>query len=114
MNRPPVIVSSRTDFATTLRGDREALGLSGEELDEIVGWPDRYTAKVENPDKKRWGRTVFRMEPMADWWLKGLNRSLLLVDTDVAEQMVREHAALQNPESRRLARVRVVRMAIGY
>ncbi len=112
MSRPPVIVTSATDIATVLRGDREALGMSGEQLDEVIGWPDRYSAKVENP-KRKWGRTLFRIEPMADYWLKGLNRALILVDRDEAERMIQEHASLHNPESRRLARVRVVRLAFG-
>lgn len=108
-----MIVTSATDIATVLRGDREALGMSGEQLDEIIGWPDRYSAKVENP-KRRWGRTLFRIEPMADYWLKGLNRALILMDHDKAEQIVKEHAATsQDPEGRRLARVRVLRYAIG-
>jgi hypothetical protein len=111
--RAPVIVTSATDIATTLRGDREALGMSGEELDAVIGWPDRYAAKVENP-RKKWGRTLFRIEPMADYWLKGLNRSLVLMDRDQAEQLMRDHAeASQGPESKRLARVRVVRLAFG-
>lgn len=111
--RAPVLVTSTTDIATTLRGDREALGMSGEELDAVIGWPDRYAAKVENP-RKKWGRTLFRIEPMADYWLKGLNRALVLMDRDQAEQLMREHAeASQNPESNRLARVRVVRLAFG-
>lgn len=110
--RPPVIVTSATDIATTLRGDREALALSGEQLDAIVGWPDRYAAKVENPDH-RWGRTLFRIQPMADFWLKGLNRALVLMDAEAAEQLIRDHAASHAPEGRRLARVRVTRLAYG-
>lgn len=110
--RPPVIVTSATDIATVLRGDREALGMSGEQLDEVIGWPDRYAAKVENP-RKRWGKTLFRIQPMGDFWLKGLNRSLVLMDSELADKIVREHAASQDPESRRLARVRVVRLAYG-
>lgn len=110
--RPPVIVTSTTDIATILRGDRENLGLSGEELDEIVGWPDRYAAKAESP-KKRWGRTLLRVEPMGDFWLKALGRSLVLLDSDVAERLVREHAASLQPDGRRVARVQVMRMAIG-
>lgn len=111
--RAPVLITSATDIATALRGDRETLGMSGEDLDAVIGWPDRYSAKVENP-RKKWGRTLFRIEPMADYWLKGLNRALVLMDRDQAENLMREHAAAsQNPESQRLARVRVLRLAYG-
>lgn len=111
--RPPVIVSSGTNIAAVLRGDREAFGMSGEELDARIGWADRYTAKAENPDKKSWGKRLIRIEPMADLWMIGLNRALVLMDRTEAERLVREHAS-SLPDVRGLERQTVVRLAFGH
>lgn len=109
--RPPVIVTATTDFAAVLRGDREGLGISGEELDSRIGWCDRYTAKLESGHKS-WGRQVFRMERTADEWLLGLNRALVLIDRDAAMAMVREHAS-SLPDERGLRRVTVARLVFA-
>lgn len=107
--RPPVIIAASTDLAAVLRGDREALALSGEDLDGRIGWCDRYTAKLESGHKK-WGRRVFFMEPTADEWLLGLNRALVLMDRDEADRLIREHVS-SLPNGRGLQRVRVQRLA---
>lgn len=108
--RPPVIVKSGLDIAAVLRGDRETLGLTGEAMDERIGWADRYTAKCENPDEK-WGKKLFRIEPMAEFWLAGLNRTLLIMDTDQAEALVRSHSV--SSPGRGLQRVSVQRLVFG-
>lgn len=111
MLRPPVIITASTDLAAVLRGDREALGLSGEDLDARIGWSDRYTAKLESGHKS-WGRQVFRMERTADEWLLGLNRALVLMDRDEAQRLVLQHAT-SLPDERGLRRVRVQRLAFA-
>jgi hypothetical protein len=108
--RHPVIVKSSDQVATVLRGDREALGLTGEELDARIGWADRYTAKAENPSAK-WGKHLIRIEDMAEYWLISLNRSLVLMDRDHAETLVRTHASEQ--PQRGLERVRVHRFVFA-
>lgn len=106
--RPAVIITSAVDLAVVLRGDREALGLTGEALDDRLGWQERYTAKAENVTK-RWGRATFRMGDLCDTWLLGLNRALVLVDRDVAEQLIRTESSPSPGVARRL----VARMSIG-
>lgn len=112
MSRPSVIITSTIDVAAVLRGDREAAGLTGEVLDEIIGWPDRYTAKAENPNKP-WGRTALRMGDLFDVWAKGLNRSLVLMDRDQAERIVRAQAESSATPQQGLERRLIMRVAIG-
>jgi hypothetical protein len=109
--RPPVIVTSALDIAAVLRGDREALGISGEELDGRIGWADRYTAKAENPNAK-WGRHLIRVEPCADEWMQALNRSLVLMDRTYAQELVRQHAS-SLPDVRGLQRRLVQRLVFA-
>lgn len=109
--RPPVIVTSGSEIAAVLRGDRERLGVSGEEMDARIGWADRYCAKAENPDEK-WGKRLFFFEPMAEFWLAGLNRTLVLMDRDAAETLIRTHASTL-PDERGLQRVRVQRLVFA-
>lgn len=106
--RPPIVISSAADIPALLRAEREALGMTGEDLDAHIGWCDRYTAKCESPDKK-WGKTVFRIERCADDWLAGLGRALVLLDRVQAENLMRQPSL---PEAN-LRRVRVMRWAIA-
>lgn len=106
MARPPVIIESTRDFATALRADREALKLSGESLDALIGWPDRYTAKVESPDEK-WGRKALRIDPTAVIWLSALGRSLVIMDTEQAVELCRQMPPAETDV--RLVRRRVMR-----
>ncbi len=108
--RPPVIITSAVDLAAVLRGDREALGITGEALDDRIGWQERYTAKAENV-QKRWGRATFRMGDLCDSWLIGLNRALVLMDRDKAEQFIREHSV--DSPSPGLERRTMYRLSIG-
>lgn len=108
-----VIVTSATDIASVLRGERERREWTGEDLDARVGWPDRYAAKAENPEAK-WGRRLIRIHGMADLWLQSLDLHLCLVERKQAERMMAEAAA--DPEVReeganhRVGRVQVSRL----
>lgn len=83
----PIKVTSTTDIAAVLRADREALGWTGEQLDVRVGWADRYGAKAENPEAP-WGKRLIIVRHMGDYWLEALGRTLLLVDTRQAEEIL--------------------------
>jgi hypothetical protein len=89
----PTIVRSRADIATILQGLRYDANLTGEELDDIAGFSDRYTAKMEAGDAPQ-GRKGFIIAPgrismsaMAEIWLDTLGVSLVLVTTDQAAAM---------------------------
>lgn len=80
-----VLVTSSTDIADLLRREREARGVTGEVFDDRIGWPDRYTAKVEN-HALRWGKTIIKMRPHADLWLEGLGLALVVMERAEALQ----------------------------
>lgn len=86
------IVTSATDIAAVLRGERERRGWTGEDLDARVGWPDRYAAKAENPEAK-WGRRLIRVHSMADLWFQSLDLHLCLVERKEAERLAAEVTA---------------------
>lgn len=102
--RRPILLESMTDIAAELRRDREALGLTGEDLDARIGWSDRYTAKVENPDAA-WGKKVFRVHRCADDWLAGLGRCLVIMDRLEAERLIAAHATASDPTTYRPIRI---------
>lgn len=107
----PVILTSTSDVATLLRGERERRGWTGEELDARVGWPDRYAAKAENPGAS-WGKSLIRIHGMGDLWLQSLGLAVVLIERKQAERLVAEASA--DPEvgeqDHRRERVQVVRM----
>jgi hypothetical protein len=90
---PPTIVRSRSDVAGILQGLRYAAKLTGEEMDDIAGFSDRYTAKLEAGGAPQ-GRRGFiiqpgriSMSPMAEIWLDTLGVSLVLMTTDQAAEI---------------------------
>lgn len=86
----PALVTTTEDAAEWLRAKREALGLSGEALDARVGWPDRYTAKAENPGS-RWAKRLIRIADMGELWLQGLDAALIIADRQDALRFVEGH-----------------------
>ena len=83
----PTLVSSRSDIAGILQDLRYAAKLTGEQLDDIAGFSDRYTAKFEAGGAPQ-GRKGFIVEedrvkvsPMASIWLETLGVSLVLMTT---------------------------------
>jgi hypothetical protein len=86
-------VRSRADIAGILQGLRYAAKLTGEEMDDIAGFSDRYTAKLEAGGAPQ-GRRGFiiqpgriSMSPMAEIWLDTLGVSLVLMTTDQAAEI---------------------------
>jgi hypothetical protein len=89
-NLPPTIVSSRADIARVLQGLRYDAKLTGEEMDDLAGFSDRYTAKLEAGGAPQ-GRRGFIIEPgrikvspMADIWRDTLGVRLVLMTNDQA------------------------------
>ena len=89
----PTIVRTRADIAGVLQGLRYAAKLTGEELDDLAGFSDRYTAKLEAGGAPQ-GRKGFiiepgriRVSPMAEVWLDTLGVSLVLMTTAQAAAM---------------------------
>jgi excisionase family DNA binding protein len=71
-----VLVTCEEHLLDTLRARRHALGLSGEAVDSIAGWQERYLAKVENPSA-HWGR---RAVQQSFWtWIAALDVGLMIV-----------------------------------
>ena len=57
-----------------------------EQLDARAGFSDRYTAKLEHPDKPS-GRGALQISPMGEVWVQALGYALVLAPVELAEQM---------------------------
>ena len=85
----PIRVRSAMDCAAELTRVRLEAGMTGEALDAHSGLPDRYTAKLENPNKA-WGKIGLH-SAMHELWLDALGMCLVLMRVDQAEALgVRE------------------------
>lgn len=106
----PLIVHERGSIAHVLAERRQALGLTGEELDDIAGFSDRYTAKLETPaaPQGRFGLHFdfpseflpggrVRCSGMGEIWLQTLGVRLVLVDASTAEAIGAVPAPLRPP-----------------
>ncbi len=86
---PPTIVNSRSEIAGLLADLRYAAGLTGEQFDEVAGWADRYTGKLEAGMRSGFilepGR--IKVHPMGDVWLESFGLSLVLMTRDQAEEI---------------------------
>jgi hypothetical protein len=93
----PLVVHERGEIVSALVERRHALNLRGEDLDEMAGWADRYTGKLEKPNRPS-GRPSFhfdfpsevtpagaiRATAMGAVWLEALGLRLVLVDAATA------------------------------
>jgi hypothetical protein len=107
----PTIITDTVQFADLMRQAREELGVSGEELDHLCGWPERYTAKAENPGT-RWGRVAFKLSENTTVWLAALGLELVLVPVEQAQEICsagRDKVAGAGIERRRVFRFSVRR-----
>ncbi|PZO04679.1 MAG: hypothetical protein DCF29_10105 [Alphaproteobacteria bacterium] len=94
----PLVVHSRGQIVGALIARRHDLGLRGEDLDARIGWCDRYTGKVERPNRPE-GRPSFKFDApcevmptgdirptgLSDFWLEALGVRLVLVDARTAD-----------------------------
>lgn len=108
----PLIVHSRGDITGALVARREALGLTGEQVDDRAGFSERYTAKLEVPYAPC-GKTGFifshpsevlptgsvRASGMSEVWLETLGLRLVLVDAETAEGIDAKPAPARNADA---------------
>lgn len=94
----PVLISDRNELADTMSARRDELGITGEHLDHIAGFQERYCAKLELPDAP-WGRGSLTVSPpsLTKWggdvkmtsmgaiWLDALGLKLVLMDGELAQ-----------------------------
>lgn len=92
----PVIVQSDESVAGLLRGRRQALGITQQELDDRIGWADGYCAKVEAPSRaahegssRGYGRRViWGFTHALGWWLESLGLCMVIMDRESAEALI--------------------------
>lgn len=87
----PVLVTSAMDAAAVLTLARKAKGWTGEELDARAGWPDRYTSKIENPEKA-WGKRGLQVSPMWEIGAQTLGLVLVVMTREEADKLGAEAA----------------------
>lgn len=93
--RPAIITDERT-LVALLRGRREALGISQQELDDRINWPDGYCAKTEAAGRAQqeggsrgYGRRVaWGIATTLGWWLESLGLTLVLMDREQANALI--------------------------
>jgi hypothetical protein len=84
----PVIIRDEDTLVALLRGRRESLGIPQQALDDRIGWPDGYCAKVESPGRKYGRRVAWGISHLLGWWLESLGLALVVMDKAQAEALV--------------------------
>lgn len=96
---PPTQVTDVLDLASVLYGRRDQLALTAEEVDDLAGFQERYTGKLENPDQP-WGRGslaarlpsdahpagAVKLNAMATIWVQTLGLRLVLMTAEDADR----------------------------
>ena len=96
----PTLVTGPIDLASVLYLRREGFAMTAEEVDDLAGFHERYTGKLERPEEA-WGRgslTVtppspsypagsVKMSPMGAVWLQTLGLRLVVVSAEDAERI---------------------------
>ena len=96
----PTIVTGNLDLASALWGRRDALMLTAEQVDDLAGFQERYTAKLEQGDQP-WGRGSLRVTGSTDThpagrvllsflggiWLETLGLRLVVMSAEQAERL---------------------------
>lgn len=66
------------------------MGLSQQEFDDLIGWPDGYLAKLEAPDRRYGKRIAWGFSQFLFYWLEALGLTLLLVTKEQAAAYIAE------------------------
>lgn len=82
-------------MAALLRGRRESLGIPQQVLDDRIGWPDGYCAKVEAPHRGYGKRVIWGLSAFLGYWLESLGLTLVVMDKAQAEALI---AASTDPD----------------
>jgi hypothetical protein len=84
----PVEVRSEEQVVGLLRGRREAMGWTQPELDDRIGFPDGYSAKLEAPERGYGRRAVWGIAASLADWLEGLGLCLVIMDRASAKALI--------------------------
>ncbi|HEV7352555.1 MAG TPA: hypothetical protein VGN74_05440 [Brevundimonas sp.] len=83
----PTIIRDDETLVAILRGRRLQLGIGQAELDDMINWPDGYTAKVEAPGRKYGRRSLWGLSSFLNYWLESLGLALVVMDRAEAERL---------------------------
>lgn len=114
----PIIIRDEDSLVALLRGRREALGISQQDLDSRIGWPDFYCAKAESPGRKYGRRVAWGLSHFLAYWLEALGLTLVVMDKRQAETLIAASegvdlaAAAHNPYPGRTRRREVVQRLV--
>jgi len=84
----PVQITSEGGLIGLLRGRRQLLGVSQQALDDRLGFPDGYVAKLEAPERSYGRRVAWGLSTFLFYWLEGLGLSLVIMDKAQAEALI--------------------------
>lgn len=121
----PVCITSEDSLVGLLRGRRLALGISQQALDDRLGFPDAYTAKLESPNRTFGRRVAWGLSSFLFYWLEGLGLTLVLMDKAQADALISGSDAPDMAESvhtpypgrtrrREIVQRRVLRMSVSF
>lgn len=121
----PVIIRDEESLIATLRGRRQALGVSQQELDDRIGWPDCYCAKAESPSRSYGRRVLWGLSAFLAYWLESLGLTLVLMDKTQADALIAGSDGSDMAESvhtpypgrsrrREVVQRRVLRMSVSF
>lgn len=121
----PVIIRDEESLVGMLRGRRQALGVSQQELDDRIGWPDCYCAKAESPSRSYGRRVAWGISAFLAYWLESLGLTLVLMDKAQADALIAGSDAPDMAESvhtpypgrtrrREVVQRRVLRMSVSF
>jgi len=121
----PVRIESESSLVSLLRGRRLALGISQQSLDDSLGFPDAYVAKLEAPNRTYGRRVAWGLSTFLFYWLEGLGLTLVLMDKTQADALIAGSDAPDMAESvhtpypgrtrrREVVQRRVLRMSVSF
>lgn len=121
----PVIIRNEDGLSALLRGRREALGIPQQALDDRIGWPDGYCAKVEAPHRGYGRRVAWGISHLLAYWLESLGLVLVVMDKAQADSLIAASEAPDMAESvhnpypgrtrrREVVRRQVLRMSMSF
>lgn len=121
----PVIIRDEESLVGILRGRRLALGISQQDLDDRIGWPDFYCAKVEAPGRRYGKRVAWGLSAFLSFWLESLGLTLVLMDKAQADELIAGSDSPDMAESvhtpypgrtrrREVVQRRVLRMSVSF
>ncbi|MBX9575899.1 MAG: hypothetical protein K2X07_09695 [Caulobacteraceae bacterium] len=89
----PILITSQGDLSSVLSIRRGEAGMTCEQLDDHIGFHERYVTKLENPESGSGRRSLWisnrgvALTEMGSLWLQGLGLRLVLVDEATAAEL---------------------------